>query len=134
MLLFSHGGLKIIRLFQRGGLMEEKRKLRRRYMLAGVKVKSSESPGWIEAVMLNISRGGIGLYASTPLKKREKVSIKITYMEGEKPVEAEELPGVVSWVQPVGDRFGAGIMFDAKVSRSTFPILSRCLEYARSNK
>lgn len=114
--------------------MEEKRKLRRRYMLAEVKVKSSESQGWIEAVMLNISRGGIGLYASEPLKKKEKVSIKITYMEGQKPVEAEEIPGVVSWVQPVGDKFGAGIMFDAKVNRLTFPILSRCLEYARSNK
>jgi len=50
--------------------MEEKRKLRRRYMLAEVKVKSSESQGWIDAVMLNISRGGIGLYASKPLKKR----------------------------------------------------------------
>ena len=114
--------------------MEEKRKLRRRYMLAEVKVKSSESPAWIDAVMLNISRGGIGLYASRPLKKREKVSIKITYMEGQSPTEAEEIPGVVSWVQPVGDRFGAGIMFDARVSRKTFPVLSRCLEYARSNK
>ncbi|MBI2400719.1 MAG: PilZ domain-containing protein [Deltaproteobacteria bacterium] len=114
--------------------MEEKRKLRRRYMLAEVKIKSSESQGWIEAVMLNISRGGIGLYASEPLKKREKVSIKITYMEGQKPVEAEEIPGLVSWVQPVGGRFGAGIMFEAKVNRLNFPILSRCLEYARSNK
>ena len=114
--------------------MEEKRKLRRRYMLAEVKVKSSESHGWIDAVMLNISRGGIGLYASGPLKKREKVSIRITYMEGARPVEAEEIPGVVSWVQPVGDHVGAGIMFEAKVNRKTFPILSRCLEYARSNK
>lgn len=103
-------------------------------MLAEVKVKTSESQGWIEAVMLNISRGGIGLYASEPLKKRERVSIKITYMEGQKPVEAEEIPGVVSWVQPVGDRVGAGIMFEAKVTRKTFPVLSRCLEYARSNK
>ena len=34
----------------------------------------------------------------------------------------------------MGDRFGAGIMFDARVSRKTFPVLSRCLEYARSNK
>lgn len=114
--------------------MEEKRKLRRRYMLAEVKVKPSDSREWIDAVMLNISRGGIGLYASQPLRKREKVSVKITYMEGQRPVEAEEIPGVVSWVQPVGDRVGAGIMFEAKVNRKTFPVLSRCLEYARSNK
>lgn len=114
--------------------MEEKRKLRRRYMLGEVKVKSPMSQVWIEAVMLNISRGGIGLYAPEPLKKKEKVSIKITYMEGQKPVEAEEIPGVVSWVQPVGDNVGAGITFDAKVTRQSFPILSRCLEYARRNK
>lgn len=103
-------------------------------MLTEVKVRPSEGREWIDAVMLNISRGGIGLYASEPLKKREKVSIKITYMEGARPVEAEEIPGVVSWVQPVGDHTGVGIMFEAKVTRKTFPMLSRCLEYARSNK
>ncbi|CAG1066169.1 hypothetical protein BAC1_01773 [uncultured bacterium] len=114
--------------------MEEKRKLRRRYMLAEVKVRPSDGQEWIDAVMLNISRGGIGLYASRPLRKKERVSIKITYMDGTRPVEAEEIPGVVSWVQPVGDKAGAGIMFDAKITRKSFPILSRCLEYARSNK
>lgn len=112
--------------------MEEKRKLRRRYLLAEVKVRTQE--GLMDAVMLNISRGGIGLYASRPLKKKEKVSVRITYMEGPRPVEAEEIPGVVSWVQQVGDKVGAGIMFEAKVTRSSFPVLSRCLEYAKSNK
>lgn len=114
--------------------MEEKRKLKRRYMLAEVKIKPSGSERWIDAVMLNISRGGIGLYAAEPLSKRARVSIKIIYMEGPNPTEAEEIPGVVSWVQPVGSRFGAGIMFDTKVNRKTFPILSRCLDYAKSNK
>ena len=114
--------------------MEEKRKLRRRYMLAGVKVRPSDSPAWIEAVMLNISKGGIGLYAAEPLKHKGKVSIKITYMNGKDPVETEEIPGVVSWVQPVGSKFGAGAEFEAKVNGKTFPILSKCLEYARSNK
>mgnify|MGYP003411375369 CR=1 FL=1 len=106
--------------------MEEKRKLRRRYMLAGVKVRPSDSPAWIE--------GGIGLYAAEPLKHKGKVSIKITYMNGKDPVETEEIPGVVSWVQPVGSKFGAGVEFEAKVNGKTFPILSKCLEYARSNK
>lgn len=114
--------------------MEEKRKLRRRYMLAEVKVRPAMGGRWIEAVMLNISRGGIGLYAAEPLSKRDKVSVKITYMEGQTPTEAEEIPGTVSWVQPVGDKFGAGIMFEAKVNRKTYPKLSRCLDYAKSNK
>lgn len=114
--------------------MEEKRKLKRRYMLAGVKVRPSDSLAWIEAVMLNISRGGIGLYANEPLKHKGKVSIKINYMNGKDPIETEEIPGVVSWVQPVGSKFGAGVEFEAKVNSRTFPILSMCLEYARSNK
>lgn len=114
--------------------MEEKRKLRRRYMLAEVKVRPLEGHKWIDAVLLNISRGGIGLYAAERLERRQKVSVKIIYMEGPNPMEAEEIPGVVSWVQPVGDRFGAGIMFEAKVNRSTYPMLSRCLDYAKSNK
>lgn len=114
--------------------MEEKRKLRRRYMLAEVRVRPVGSGKWIEAVMLNISRGGIGLYAAEPLTRHEKVSVRITYMEGPNPTEAEEIPGVVSWVQPVGNRFGAGIEFQMTVNRKTFPILSRCLDYARSNK
>lgn len=103
-------------------------------MLAGVKVRPSGSPAWIEAVMLNISKGGIGIYAAEPLKHKEKVSIKITYMNGKDPVETEEIPGAVSWVQPVGLKFGAGVMFEAKINSRTFPILSKCLEYARSNK
>lgn len=114
--------------------MEEKRKLKRRYMLAEVKVRPLGGGKWIDAVMLNISRGGIGLYAAETLGRREKVSVKIIYMEGPNPMEAEEIPGVVSWVQPVGNRFGAGIMFEARVNRTTFPILSRCLDYAKSNK
>ena len=82
--------------------MEEKRKLRRRYMLAEVKVKSSESQGWIDAVMLNISRGGIGLYASKPLKKREKVSVKITCMEPKLRRSRGSLAGSSRWATGSG--------------------------------
>lgn len=114
--------------------MEEKRRLRRKYLLAGVRIRFSGALESVDAVMLNINRGGIGIYASGPLKKGTKVSVRITYINGKKPVEAEEIPGVVRWVQPVGTKFGAGVMFSSKVNRNTFPILSMCLEYARDNR
>lgn len=114
--------------------MEEKRRLRRKYLLAGVKVRLSGALESVDAVMLNINRGGIGIYASGPLRKGAKVSVRITYINGKKPVEAEEIPGVVRWVQSVGTKFGAGVMFSSKVNKKTFPILSMCLEYAKDNR
>jgi len=114
--------------------MEEKRKLRRKYLLAGVKLRLSGEQEFVDAVMLNINRGGIGIYASGPLRKGTKVSVRITYMNGKKPVEAEEIPGGVRWVQSFGTKFGAGVMFSSKVNKKTFPILSTCLEYARDNR
>jgi len=120
--------------FFQGGSMEEKRRLRRKYLLAGVKVRLPGAQEFVDAVMLNINRGGIGIYASGPLRKGAEVSVRITCVNGKKPVEAEEIPGVVRWVQPVGTKFGAGIMFSSRVNRKTFPILSICLEYARANR
>lgn len=114
--------------------MEERRRLRRRYLLAEVKIKPEHSDDWIGAVLLNISRGGIGLYAMQPIKKKQRLLVKITYLERGKMTDAEEIPGVVRWVQPVGGHYGAGIMFEEKVNKKNFPILSGCLEYSKSNK
>lgn len=114
--------------------MEEKRRLRRRYMLAEVRIRPSGSSEWIEAVLMNISKGGLGVYAMERLSPRGRVSVRITYLEKRRLTEVEEIPGVVRWVQPIGSRYAAGVMFDAKVNRATYPILSRCLDYARNNR
>lgn len=114
--------------------MEERRKLKRRYMLAEVRIKTANSDHWIQAVIMNINRGGIGLYAMEPVKKKDKLTIKITYLERTRMKEVEELPGVVRWVQPIGQHYAAGISFEIHVNRKTFPILTQCLEFAKSNK
>lgn len=113
--------------------MEEKRKLKRRYLLAEVELKTGDGSS-MSAVLMNISSGGIGLYTAEPVSKKEKVKIKITYLENRKLREVEEIPGVVRWVQAIGSHHAAGIMFTEKVSKATFPILTRCLDYAKRNK
>ncbi len=113
--------------------MDEKRKSKRRHLLAEVKIKP-EGGVWIEATLMNINSGGIGLYAMKPLEKKDKVAIRITYIERSELKTEEEIPGVVRWVQPIGKHHAAGIMFIEKVTKRNFPVLSRCLDYARTGE
>lgn len=114
--------------------MEEKRRLRRRYLLARVNVRAQTGSDWTEAVLMNINRGGIGLYAVAPVRKKSKVVVRITYLDNGKEKTSEEIPGVVRWSQKIGNHYSAGIMFEAKINKKNYPILSKCLEYARCNK
>jgi len=114
--------------------MEEKRRLRRRYLLAEVKVRPQTDDDWTDAVLMNINRGGMCLYALGSIRNKSRVVIKIIYSEGRKKLISEEIPGVVKWVVPVGGQRAAGVMFTEKVSRANFPVLSKCLAYAVKNK
>lgn len=114
--------------------MVERRRLKRRYLLAEVKVRPEGASESISAVLMNINRGGVGLYASSALKKSAKVFVIITYLEEGRPREVEEVPGIVRWVQPIGSQLAAGIMFTRRVTKTTFPLLNKCLAYAMKNK
>lgn len=112
----------------------EKRRPRRRLLLGEVQVRPSGGETWLSATVMNISRGGIGLYATERVKKGQKVAIKITYMENSKLKEAEEIPGKVRWVQPIGEHYAVGVMFEEKVTKKSFPNLNGCLAYAAGIK
>lgn len=114
--------------------MEEKRRLRRRYLLAEVKVKPAGENAVVDAVLMNINRGGLALYAMAPLKKNSRVAVRITYLEDGKPRQSEEVPGVVRWVHSIGQKYAAGVMFTENVSKRNFPHLSKCLAMAMRNK
>lgn len=114
--------------------MTERRKYRRRHLLGEVKLKPESGSEWIKAVLTNINRGGIGLYAMGPLKKREKVSVKLSYLREGKQTEAEEILGKVCWVKAIGNSTAAGIMFQAKINNKDYPILAKCLEYVKGSK
>ncbi len=114
--------------------MADKRKLRRKHLLGEVKVRPINGQDWIEALVMNISRGGIGLYGNERMRKGQKVTVSITYLEGSKMKEVEQIAGKVCWVQPIGNKVALGIMFEEKVTKKTFPILNRCLAYASGVK
>lgn len=111
--------------------MDESRRYKRRNLLAEVRIRPREGGLWLQAVLTNIHRGGVGVYAMGALKKKEKVSVRITYLEDGRQREIEEIPGIVRWVQPIGESSAAGIMFDAVIGPKTFPLLTRCLKYIR---
>ncbi|OGQ01601.1 MAG: hypothetical protein A2W38_05880 [Deltaproteobacteria bacterium RBG_19FT_COMBO_58_16] len=108
----------------------ENRRLRRRHLIGAVKVKLSGAGTWIDATLMNINRGGIGLYSTERIKKGQKVDIRISYLEGTKMRDVEQIPGKVRWVQPIGTHVAMGVMFEASVTKKTFPILNGCLAYA----
>lgn len=114
--------------------MDEKRRLRRRYLLAEVKYRPESSEKWADAVLMNINSGGIGLYSLGPVRKKQKVVVKIVYREGRKKTVSEEIPAVVKWITTVGGHTAAGLMFTDRVAAKSYPILSKCLKYARRNK
>lgn len=114
--------------------MDERRRLRRRYLMAEVKVRPASGEKWVEAVLMNVNRSGVGLYSVGSLRKKSKVVVKIVYREGGKKVITEEIPGEVKWTAPVGGHKAAGIEFTAKVNKASFPALVKCLEYAKRSK
>lgn len=114
--------------------MNERRRLRRRYLLAEVKLRPEKEENWTDAVLMNINSGGMGLYSLGPLRKKSKVVVKIIYREGGKKTVSEEIPGIIKWVTSIGSHQAAGVMFSTRVNKKNFPVLCKCLSYAAKNK
>jgi len=114
--------------------MEDRRRYRRHYLIAEVVIKTASAQQPIRAVLININRGGIGVYSPEPLRKKARVVVKISCKEGSKMVPAEEIGGSVCWSQAIGKSWAAGISFSARVTRKSYPILSKCFDKARTNK
>src|SRR3990170_3059657 len=109
--------------------MEERRKLTRRHILGGVRIRPGTTGRWTEAVLTNISRGGVGLFVKGPINKDDTVTVKITYLKGGEITEVEEVRATVRWVQGIGGYNAAGVMFAEEIGRENFPNLSACLDY-----
>ena len=115
--------------------MKEKRRLKRRYIIAEAKIRSLKGSSWNDAMVVNINREGLALYSKKPVRPGEKVLIKITFLERKKLYTVEELSGTIRWAQLIGKNYAAGLKFDYKVNKKDLPILKRCLEYVmKSNK
>jgi len=115
--------------------MKEKRRLKRRYIIAEAKIRSPRGSSWNDVMVVNINREGLALYSKKPVRPGEKVLIKITFLERKKLYTVEELSGTIRWAQLIGKNYAAGLKFDYKVNKKDLPILKRCLEYVmKSNK
>lgn len=114
--------------------MEENRRNRRYYLMAEVLLRTSPADDPVRAVLMNINRGGIGVYSPQPLKKKTHVVVRVSYRERTKMIAAEDIQGSVCWSHAIGKSWAAGISFTERVTRKNYPILNKCFEKARMNK
>jgi hypothetical protein len=126
--------LKVFGESGKGGEMKERRRLRRRYLLAEVKVKPLRGGTAVRAQALNINRIGIGLYLKRALKKGTEAKVAITFQDRGRIRTTEEIKGTVRWSQGVGKNYAVGIRFDEKINKARFPVLTRCLEFSKKSK
>ncbi|HAG49741.1 MAG TPA: hypothetical protein DHU69_08380 [Deltaproteobacteria bacterium] len=115
--------------------MANHRRFKRQYIIAEAKIRTLKKDNlWINAMLINISKGGIGLYLKKSLKTGEKVAVKIAFLRNDKIRIVEEMPGIIKWARQIGNNYAAGIMFDEAINKKTTPRLWNCLEYARHDK
>ena len=115
--------------------MTEKRQNTRPYILAKVKIKPKGGSPSVEAVAINLTRKGIGIYIRHKqlLKEGKKVTLKLTFFDGKGFKTTEDMPGTVRWVLEFGGQCAAGIQFDGPVYKKDRPALYTCVEYAKKN-
>jgi hypothetical protein len=114
--------------------MKERRRLKRRYLLAEVRVKHLKEAVGISAQALNINRGGIGVYLIKRYNKGAAVTVSITFLDRGMKRTTEEIKSTVRWCQRIGKNYAAGIRFDEVINKRSFPILTRCLEFSKKSK
>ena len=94
--------------------MENRREHKRFQILAEVLIRPMRSKAWFSAVLYNISDGGMGIYSPRPIRKDQKILIKIIYFKDGRtaPSGVENLSGTVRWVHKIGQYRAAGVMFN----------------------
>lgn len=85
----------------------------------------------MDAVVLNITNYGIGIYTDTRLKTDERIIVSIILNQEDRVIRSEEVHGLVRWVQRIKKIYSVGISFETKINEKEFPIFTKCLEYAR---
>lgn len=112
--------------------MAENHRPKRRQLLADVKIKAININLWIPAALTNVSKEGLCLYVMGDLKKKDKVLIKFTYLENGSMKDIEEVPGVIRWKSAVGSYNAAGVKFEVKVNKKSYPLLNKCLKHVKA--
>ncbi|MBI3399425.1 MAG: PilZ domain-containing protein [Deltaproteobacteria bacterium] len=115
--------------------MKDKRGHRRHYIIAEANIKLfRDGSKWINTMLVNISKDGIGIYSKRPFKTREKIVVQIAFLEHKRLQIVEEINGTIRWARQIGNNYAAGIMFDKIINKNNYPGLWMCIKYAKSNK
>jgi hypothetical protein len=114
--------------------MKERRRLRRRYLLAEVKFKTLRGSLPVRAQCMNIHREGMGLYSKKSFRKGTRLVIAITFLDRGRTKLTEEIKATVRWTQKIGTNHGAGVKFEEAVTQDRFPVLTKCLAYSKMSK
>ena len=88
----------------------DQRKKKRVSMIAAAVIRPSPSGPPIEAYIINISYGGLGLYVKEPLEGRVQTAISLRVGTGKRVTET--VWGHVTWKKPVGSSYAVGISFE----------------------
>lgn len=96
--------------------MENRRENERFQILAEVLVRPVREKAWASAVLYNISDGGMGIYIQRPIRKNQRLLVKIIYFKDGRtaPSGVENITGTVRWTHKIGRYRAAGVMFDEK--------------------
>ena len=111
--------------------MTEQRSTERRYLVAEVQVRKPKSGLTTYAMAVNISERGLGIYTQKPLEAKEKVTVQISFLVSGTILVTEEIPGTVTWLEPMDRNYAAGIMFDQGMDLELCPVFSKCLVLAK---
>jgi hypothetical protein len=90
---------------------DDHRKYRRISMMNSAELMLPGDSDPIEALVDNVSYGGIGLYIPEQMTEGPDVIVRIVYNEGKPEKFAETIPGTVRWCRPFGTWYGVGIEF-----------------------
>jgi len=96
--------------------MENRREHKRFQILAEVLIRPLRGKAWTSAVLYNISDGGMGIYIHRPIRKNQRLLVKIIYFKDNRtaPYGVENITGTVRWTHKIGRYRAAGVMFDKK--------------------
>ncbi len=86
------------------------RKKKRITMVAAAVVRPKLLEQGIEAYIINISYGGVGLYVKEAFEGRVQVTLSLSVGSGKR--VSESVWGEVSWKKPVGVSYAIGIAFE----------------------
>jgi Tfp pilus assembly protein PilZ len=95
-------------------------------LLGKIVIKPLDSVASVNGYAINISRGGLSLYADNAFDINTGLLLTIffKYDFGE---ETENVTGVVRWIKPVGNIFAVGVQFK-DIREETHPMIFTYLE------